>query len=362
MRILSIVWFKVLPAKYGGQKGTANFNKYLANHCELIVLAAKANKTDETLNYRLIPELPNGKLQFINPFTWYKIYKTAKAYKAEILILEYPYHAIAGIIVKKLLKLKLVLHEHNIEFERFSNLGKWWWPIMKWYEILAFRASDLIIFKTGEDQLFVVNNYHIEPSSTFPFPYSVERNPGLQQSGKELRQKIKIPENSKMLLFAGTIDYKPNAEAVEDIYQYIAPALPEGFYIIITGRNTLKQFKYLRNYQHTKVIQAGEVDSLEEYYSAADCFINPVMEVHGIQTKILDALAAGLNIVSFKDSMKGIQEIPGKTYIVDTGNWQEFISNIKLAISSQIPVPDTFYDDYSWGKNMKRMVDKLNVL
>lgn len=362
MRILSIVWFNVLPAKYGGQKGTANFNKYLANYSELTVLAAKSNKTDEKLNYRLIPELPNGKLQFINPFTWYKIYKTAKTYKAQVIILEYPYHTIAGIIAKKLLNLKLVLHEHNIEFERFRNLGKWWWPILKWYEIGALRASDLIIFKTEVDQMFVVNNYQIDPSKAISFPYSVERNPGLQQSRNELRKDLNIPGNSMLLLFAGTIDYKPNAIAVENIYKYLAPALPEEFYIIITGRNREKQFQYLKNLTHSKVLQVGEVDSIEVYYSAADAFINPVMDLHGIQTKILDALASGLNVVSFKDSMKGIKEIQGKTFIVETGNWQDFLNNVKLAVNSEIPVPASFYDRYSWGENMKRLVDKLQVL
>ena len=363
MRILSVVWFKVLPAKYGGQKGTALFNKYLGQHADLTCLCSRNNETTEKLSYTLRPELPVSKLQFINPFTWIKIIRTAKEVKADIIILEYPYHAIAGVLVKWLYKTKLVIHQHNIEYLRFRKQNKWWWDILLLYEKWACRNADLLILKTKEDENTLINKFNIAPSKSIIIPYSIEKENAVERNSIEI--KSSGLKDQKQLMFSGTLDYLPNAKAVEAIYNHIAPLLRDldfPFRITITGRNQHKDFSFLKYLKDNSITQVGEVDSIDTLYQSSDVFINPVLQANGIQTKILDALAAGLNVVAFKSTMKGIEPIPGKTFIVEDGNWTEFVINIVLAAKERQPTPASFYQKYSWELRVEELYQKLQTL
>lgn len=49
-KILSIVWYKVLPPVFGGQKGIAGFNKHLAKHHPLVCLCSSTFRRPRSLN------------------------------------------------------------------------------------------------------------------------------------------------------------------------------------------------------------------------------------------------------------------------------------------------------------------------
>lgn len=116
--------------------------------------------------------------------------------------------------------------------------------------------------------------------------------------------------NTKIILFAGTLDYLPNARAVETILDDIIPALKKkaefAFKVIICGRNQLPAFQYLKTMQHESLIYADEVEDVENYFSASDVFIVPVKETFGIQTKIIDALSYNCTVVAFEKAVEGI--------------------------------------------------------
>jgi hypothetical protein len=63
-KILSVVWYKVFPAKYGGQKGIVLFTQYLAQFHEVVLLCSK-NNLAEDLPFKIRPEL--SKLQITIP-------------------------------------------------------------------------------------------------------------------------------------------------------------------------------------------------------------------------------------------------------------------------------------------------------
>ena len=144
-KILSIVWHKVLPPMFGGQKGIAYFNRHLSSRYPLVCLCSKNNKPIDDLPYKILPLLPDSKWQFINPFCWRKIKSVAKKEKVTHIILEYPYHAIAAMRSKRATHAKLILHSHNIESERFRQMGKWWWKLLRVYEKWGLQKADLLM-------------------------------------------------------------------------------------------------------------------------------------------------------------------------------------------------------------------------
>ncbi len=305
-KILSVVWYKVLPAKYGGQKGIALFNKYLAREAELVCLCSKNNEPGGKVNYKLIPGLPVSKTQFINSFCWHKIISTVKKEKITHLILEHPYHGIAGWLAKKIHGVKLIVHSHNIEALRFKETGSRWWRLLAIYEKWVHRQANLNLFKTEDELQYAVANFGLNKEKCLVTHYGIdpeEKRPDQGVAKNIIAERHNILPPEKILLFAGTLDYKPNATAVENIYKEIAPRLAESNFqgrIIICGRNKLPSFQYLNSLSHPMVINAGEAEDIENYFAAADVFINPVLTGGGVQTKVIDALSYGFGVVAFR--------------------------------------------------------------
>ena len=129
-KILSIVWYKVHPAIFGGQKGIAGFNKELAREYSLVCLCSFNNEAGLETNYQVLPKLPVHKKQFLSPRCWETIRQVALKEKPTHIILEHPYHGIAAVKASRATGAKIILHAHNIESQRFRQLGKvWWWPL-----------------------------------------------------------------------------------------------------------------------------------------------------------------------------------------------------------------------------------------
>jgi glycosyltransferase involved in cell wall biosynthesis len=281
-------------------------------------------------------------------------------------LLEHVYYGIAGILFKKLCRIKLFTHSHNIEFQRFKNQGVWWWRILYQVEKITYKHSDHIFFKTKEDQSKAIALFGISINKTTIVPYGIEKKIlNKEQSKKYLQTTYSLPADYKIILFASTLDYLPNANAVEFIYGDIARALSgTNSTILICGRNKIKGFEYLRELKATNVINCGEVNNIDDYFNGADVFIDPVEIAAGIQTKILDALSFNLNVVCYPQLLNGIDiEITGKKlFIARESNSTDFINKIKLALNHQSDIPSSFYDKYEWSHIVKKTATSIRQI
>jgi hypothetical protein len=365
-KILSVVWYKVLPPQYGGQKGTAIFNKYLGKNFPLVCLCSRDNPHSIELTYELLPELPVSKFQFINPFCWIKIFKTAKKEDISHIIIEHPYHGISGWLVKKFLGIKLVVHSHNIESQRFKEQGKWWWWILQILERRTHQIADFNFFKTEANMSMAIQKFNLEQKKCVEIPFGIEDYISMTDSTIKnlIYRRHSINPTQKLFLFAGTLDYDPNAKAVEAFYKEIAPRLDtelKGEYkIIICGRNRFKKFQYLKNLKHQNIIYAGEVEDIENYFHAADVFINPVRTSNGVQTKIIEAIKYGLNTVVFKSQLKGINKdvIGNKIFSARDNDWNQFHEKIIQSLAISFSTTDAFFNLYSWENIMAEIIKK----
>jgi len=350
-KILSIVWYKVLPARFGGQKAIAKLNEHLASFAPVFCICSNNNQ-DVSTAYQVENSLPVNKAQFINPLVWWKIYCYAKANGVTHLILEFPYHGIAAALCQKLLGLHCVLNTHNIEYLRFKGLGKWWWRLLFHYERWVMRRCDFVFFKTESDRADAIKVFGLDKGETAIVPYGVDgRRPFHRHAENIIRKRHSIDPQEKILLFAGTLDYQPNAEAVLDIQRKLVPILIKlgfGFKVLICGRNHLPEFSSLKEIDHPAMIFAGEVDDIEPYFAAADVFINPVIIGGGVQTKIIDALSYNRNVVAFESKAKGILDAGDKLYTAPDNDWNAFARAICEAAGNNDEIPAAFFDRYNW--------------
>ena len=69
LRILSIIPYKILPAKLGGEKGIAVFNEYLAKRVDLTGVTTKNNDPALAKGYRLLNYLSDNRSRYGNIFS-----------------------------------------------------------------------------------------------------------------------------------------------------------------------------------------------------------------------------------------------------------------------------------------------------
>ncbi|MBI2731568.1 MAG: glycosyltransferase family 4 protein [Sphingobacteriales bacterium] len=364
-KILSVVWYKVLPAHFGGQQGIAIFNQYLGKLTDLTCVCSCNNEKEAGLSYNLIPELPVSKSQFINPLVRNKIINLIKENKYTHIIIEHPYHAWLADYKNKL-NFKLIVHAHNIEYLRMKERRKWWWRWVKHTEQKAFSKADHILFKTEKDIKLAVSLFNTDSTRCLLLPYGIAEKswyspiPGAREM---IRLNHNLLPEEKIFLFAGTLDYEPNKEAVDNIIHNVLPELLKkdglNFKIIICGKLSKKDIQLLN--RHPNIIATGFVSSIEEYFYATDVFLNPVLSGSGVQTKNFEAVANGLSIAATSFAAEGLPDYltDTKVLISPNNNWKTFAENAITLSQKKQKTPDQFYSDFYWGNLITKILTKL---
>ncbi len=362
--IIDIVPYKVLPAQMGGQKGIAIFCKYLGEKNQLTVVSVKSNEKKFAENYELIPLLTDSRLRYANPLWARKIKKIAIKKNVKNIITEHPYMAWIGWMLKKQLKLKWFVHSHNIEFERFRTLDKWWWRILKRYETWAYKYADGVFFVSPEDIQFAVEHKMVKEENAFLVDYGIELKEmpdDIQFQKEKIYSKYKIPNDCKMLFFNGALSYKPNTDALNFILHEINPILFQqkniNYRIMICGRDLPASFNNLKNYADKNIIYAGFVDDISAYFKAADIFLNPVITGGGVKTKVIDAIGYGATVISCNTGAAGINlhACGNKIKIVNDNDANAFVNAVLQVANQSIKTPATYYEYYYWGNIIKRV-------
>lgn len=357
---MSLVWYKILPAHFGGQKGIANFNEALGKYFPLYCVCSNNNEPRNQRSYQVFNWLPVSKAQIINPVVWYKTLRFAKEKKITHVILEHPYHAITGWLLKILLSCTLITHAHNIEYARFKQLQKWYWPFVKMLEGFAFMISKEVLFKSKEDLEIAIKEFRLRRSKCFVMPFGTEQKDTSTQLQKRsaIFKKHGLPANTTALLFNGTLDYGPNTKALNDIAVNLLPLLPPDFVVMITGRNEVAKAFPFTNKQ---LIFAGYVPEVSDYFLASNVYINPVDEGGGVQTKNIEALSYGLNVVCWQHMLNGLDiGLTGsKVYVAKPNDWKDFLARILIATIINEPTPSAFFDYYNFDKQVLLLKDRL---
>ena len=359
IQIAALVPYSIFPAKMGGQKAVALFYHYLGASLPVTIISVKNNEFPQQFNARFIPALGNSILRYINPFLFFRIKKILKANSITHLIIEHPYFGWLGILLKYFTPVCLVVHSHNIEATRFKSTGRWWWKILWHYEKYTHRQADINFFITNEDRQFAIKDYKLEPQKCHAITYGIEEKQApsavIKSAAKNtLHQLYKIAEVDKILLFNGTLNYKPNQDALDIILQKINPLLLAQqsfkYKIIICGRDLPPTYNKLKDYATKNIIYAGFVNDINIYFNGADIFINPVTDGGGIKTKLVESLAAGLSCVSTISGAVGIplNLVQNKMMVVPDADWPDFVKAIETTDIKE-NTSTAFFNHFYWG-------------
>jgi glycosyltransferase involved in cell wall biosynthesis len=356
-KVLVIAPYPFLPYSSGGQKFIAKFLEYLARETELTVVGSEINNWHLAGKYKGLPWLKPSFSRYYDAGLVKKITALVRQEKQEVLICEHPYMAWLAFRIRKRTGIPVVIHTHNIEYQRFRSLGKWWWPLLKWYEKRSFKKADGLFFISPEDREFATGAWKIPLSKCLDLPYGIEiaeypadREP----SRKQVAAQYGIEDEEMILAFNGALDYEPNVAALRVILDEINPRLLQQssfrYKILISGKNLPEEMKGLEAYRDKNVIYTGFVEDIATLQKATDIFLNPVLGGGGVKTKIVEAIGYGATVISTATGAIGINRAvcEDKLIIVPDTDRDTIVSAVRSLQGKKIKTPARYYQYYHW--------------
>jgi sugar transferase (PEP-CTERM/EpsH1 system associated) len=128
------------------------------------------------------------------------------------------------------------------------------------------------------------------------------------------------PGAAPAIVFTGTMDYRPNQDAVtwfaEDVLPALRAAAPGGaapvFYIV--GARPGRPVRQL--VRHPGVVVTGRVPDTRPYLAHAALVVAPLRIARGIQNKVLEAMAMARPVLATRAAFEGITAAPGRDLLV----------------------------------------------
>lgn len=369
--VLGIVSYTVFPARMGGQKCVQGFYEHLAKESKLILAVAKNNHTDTIPNALIENFLFDHWKGPLNLFYLFRLRKLIRKHRVDFIIIEHSYFGWLGLLLRWLTGKPFVIRSHNIETHRFRDMQRLFWKSYGSYEKYIHRKANHNFFITEEDLNYATTNWALHPEKCSVITYGIYQENDLAFSKPILRKRImeyfKIPTNTLLFLFNGSLNYTPNIDALHIIVYELIPRLREKrlpFKIFICGSDLSEQWESVIKDQ-PEIIFCGFVDDINVFMIGTDCSINPVTLGGGIKTKLAEALACHQTVITTATGAKGlIPSLTGdKVKVVPDYDWTTFtnvMSNTNPYHQSQ--TPDTFFEHYNWKNIITKALVSLRSL
>ncbi len=360
LRTAFLVPYPYLPATSGGRVAAAGFARALAGAGGLAaVISAVGNELpEEGLPYPLHEVLPAASSRYLDLAARRRVLELIDELGIEYLIVQQPF--MVPLLLRGLRRrgVKTWVWSHNLEYRRFRTLGKWFWPVVKAVEGYVYRRADRVLFISKDELPEAVREFGLSPDrcGVLPFGTDLAASPVNRAAVRERGLATWSLPDRPTLLFFGSLGYEPNLVALDQLLGTILPALEERlgrgkFQLLIAGGGLPAAYGKLAEYRQRGVHYLGFVADLGLLLPTADVMLNPVDTGAGIKTKVIDALAGGLTVVSSRSGALGIDQFvcEDKLVVVPDGDSAAFVDAVVLVLQRPYgETPGAFYGSYSW--------------
>jgi glycosyltransferase involved in cell wall biosynthesis len=210
----------------------------------------------------------------------------------------------------------ILIDWHNIESELMARYSQ---NAPSWPKSLVARRTATLLERT-EMRLLETCRAHTVPSErerdkliarcpsakVYVMPNGVDAHQFSPAAIARVRRSTGLPNTNQSLLFVGSMDFYPNIDAVmwfvRDIWPGISQRHPE-LQFVIAGRKPSREVRKLAS---DRVVVTGTVDDVLPLYASAVAAVVPLRFGSGTRLKILEAMAAGVPVVSTHSGAEGI--------------------------------------------------------
>jgi polysaccharide biosynthesis protein PslH len=230
---------------------------------------------------------------------------------------------------------KLILRVHNDQVGYFRELAEgtrsWAKKLYYYSESLRFRCFSTRVIRTCDLLWFISDRERLEHVRNNPQHKSKSYFVPTQVNPETLRPFV---AGGRTALFIGTLTITHNTDAVAWFIKEVHPLLSEleGYAFQIAGRTAGQPVPLLKQLvQQNNVLLEEDPGVLDCLYQNAAVFVNPVVCGAGVKIKLIQALAAGVPVVSTSMGMEGTGLEPSIHLLVaDTP--QEFAACVRRLI------------------------------
>jgi glycosyltransferase involved in cell wall biosynthesis len=223
----------------------------------------------------------------------------------------------------KLLGVHIFYTAHDIQCLYYKK-GLLKFKLVKFIEKICFSFFVDTIFVWGKDDLNELISWGLNPKKIKIIAPIIE----LQNS-----EKWHINKLSMDFVFMGSINHKPNKDAInyifENLWSEIKELLPNSKLYLILGsdKNNLE-------IKDPSIINCGFVNDPIDIMKKCNIFLAPIISGTGIKIKIIESFGFGIPIVSTTLGFRNFDDID-KNIVLLANSKNEFLEKIKEVISHQ---------------------------
>jgi len=215
----------------------------------------------------------------------------------------------------KQLQRPFILTEHNVESAlgaaSYDRLPAWSKPFTR-YDQWRYRRWERRVFQQAARVIAVTEQDALTLARLSGKPAAVVVN-----GGRFATQPAVQPDlGSQRLLFIGNYEYSPNLDAVQWALEEILPRLwainPE-VHFAICGYALPDSFR--QRWTDPRIEWQGFVPDLRDLQRRSALFFAPLRQGGGSKLKVLEAMAAGLPVVTTAQGSSGLQVENGQHYL-----------------------------------------------
>jgi sugar transferase (PEP-CTERM/EpsH1 system associated) len=149
----------------------------------------------------------------------------------------------------------------------------------------------------------------------------------------EASRRTGAPDSKKTILFVGSMDYHANIDAVTWFSRTVWPEMALNhpyLHFMIVGRDPAPAVRALAS---DRIHITGTVDDVRPFYASAAVAVVPLRSGSGTRLKILEAMAAGVPVVSTRMGAEGI-EVEDDVHLLLADSGREIAAAVRRIASS----------------------------
>lgn len=221
----------------------------------------------------------------------------------------------------------LVLASHNVEAERFSSVAqadrgsaaKHRWR--RWIERVegrAVRGADLVLAVSPDDRAGFIDRYDVDPARVIVVPNGADTSqcaPVDAATKTEAKRRLGLPPKPTVL-YTGS-NTAPNRAGLRWVRR-LAERAPHLTFVVVGELSS--------GLGEEPFVGPGVVNDMTQYLDAADIAICPIEFGGGTKIKVLEAMAAGLPTVAFRETIQGLDVRDGQELLVTSKEEQALLA------------------------------------